>query len=312
MPESSRVTVGIVTRNRPESLRRCLSSLTVLGERLGEVIVVDDNGDLPVADIVSEVRAPSVRFVRQTAREGYIVARNLIVREASNDAVLLMDDDAALLPDGGFEEALGVFEAHPRIGSVACAMAEIDGSAWHASMQPAPVDYTCYVTAYIGFAHLVRRSVFLALGGYRESFHFYGEEKDLCLRMLQAGYDVVYTPKARVIHAVDPSGRDRSRYLRYVIRNDCLFALYNEPWPMACASVPVRLMRYFSMSRGLDHRIGDFRWIVGDLVRQLATVLAQRQAVSWATMRRWRRLARTWPAFPSDAAPSVTLGRRLA
>ena len=299
MPEfgRSRVTVGIVTRNRPESLARCLESLTALDDRLADVIVVDDAGDVPLEAAIARAPAGHVRLIRQEGSHGPIVARNTIMREASTDAVLLMDDDAALLPGSGIEEALRVFDAHPRIGSVACAMAEVDGSAWHASMQPAPVDYTCYVTAYIGFAHVIRRSVFLALGGYRESFHFYGEEKDLCLRMLQAGYDVVYTPQARVIHTPDPSGRNRSRYLRYAIRNDCLFALYNEPWPMVCASVPVRLARYFSMSPGLDDRFTGFGWIVGELVRQLPRVLAERRPVSWATMRQWRRLSRTWPAF---------------
>ncbi len=299
MPDSSQppLTVGVVTRNRPDSLERCLASLSVVRDRLVEVIVVDDSGDVPLDAAIARAPAGRVRLIRQHRREGPIVARNTIMHAATTDAVLLMDDDAALLADGGIEDALRVFESDPRIGSVACAMAEADGSPWHASMQPAPVDYACYVTAYIGFAHIVRRSIFLALGGYRESFHFYGEEKDLCLRMLHAGFHVVYTPQARVIHTPDPSGRDRSRYLRFAIRNDCLFAFYNEPWPMVLVSVPLRLVRYFSMSRGLSGRLRGFGWIVAELVRRLPRVIAERRAVSWATVREWRRLARTWPAL---------------
>jgi GT2 family glycosyltransferase len=205
-----------------------------------------------------------------------------------------MDDDAALLPGDEIDEALRVFEGDPRIGSVACAMAEADGSPWQASMQPAPVDYTCYVTAYIGFAHLIRKSVFLGLGGYRESFHFYGEEKDLCLRMLQAGFNVVYTPRARVIHTPDPSGRNPARYVRYAIRNDCLFALYNEPLPVLFVSMPIRVARYFKMSRGLHDR-GGFLWIMRELARELPAIARGRRAVSWATFTRWRQLSRTWP-----------------
>src|SRR5262249_47200183 len=159
------------------------------------------------------------------------------------------------------------------IGAVACAMAEPNGEPWHVSMQPAPVDYTCYVASFIGFAHLVRRSVFLRLGGYRESFHFYGAEKDLCIQLLQARYDVVYMPSVRVIHDLDPGGRNRSKYVRYVVRNDCLFALYNEPWFMIPVSLPVRLARYFTMSHGLPDRARAFRWIVTELARQMPTVL---------------------------------------
>jgi GT2 family glycosyltransferase len=290
------VTVGIVTRNRPESLGRCLASLSVLGDAIVDVIVVDDSGDVPLDSVIERGPLGRVRLIRQAGSEGPIVARNRIMREATTEMVLLMDDDAALLPDGRIADALQLFKAQPRIASVACAMAERDGSLWHVGMQPAPVEYTCYVAAYIGFAHFIRRSMFLDVGGYRESFVFYGEEKDLCIRLLQAGYDVVYAPHVRVIHDRDPSGRSTARYLRYVIRNDCLFALYNEPWPLLVVSVPVRLSRYFRMSRGVDDP-GGFRWIVHELWRTLPELVAQRTPVSWATLARWRRISRTFPAF---------------
>ena len=49
MPEHMALTVGITTRNRPQSLLRCLASLDLLGDSLAEVIVVDDSSDVPVA-----------------------------------------------------------------------------------------------------------------------------------------------------------------------------------------------------------------------------------------------------------------------
>ena len=147
-------------------------------------------------------------------------------------------------------------------------------------MQPSPVDYRCYVPAYIGCAALLRRSAFVKLGGYQESFHFYGEEKDYCLRLLDAGYDVVYLPDARVAHVPDPAGRSDSRYLRYVIRNDCLSALYNEPLPMAVITAPIRLARYAAMHRHSgDDDPGGLRWIVGELIAAMPAVWRDRRAI---------------------------------
>jgi GT2 family glycosyltransferase len=299
-PVMSRVTVGVVTKNRPASLRECLESLAMIGDILAEVIVVDDTSDVAIdgalADLPASV-AEQLRVIRQPRHEGYIVARNTIMREASTDYVLLMDDDAALLSRTSIVDALRLLDAHPHVGAIACAMAERDGSPWHPAMQPAPVDYTCYVPTFIGFAHILRRRLFVELAGYRESFHFYGEEKDYCLRMLDAGFDIIYMPSARVVHAPDPAGRSQSKYIRYVIRNDCLFALYNEPLPLALLTVPLRLGRYLSMSRGFDDR-GGFAWIVRELVRQLPSIIGGRRPVSWTTVRQWRRVGRTWPAFP--------------
>ncbi len=313
MPDAhNRVTVGVVTRNRPDALRACLASLVALGDALAEVIVVDDSGAVPLDAALAAAPVGITRVIRQRHDEGYIVARNAIVRAASTEAVLLMDDDAALIADGGILDALRLLGECPRIGAVACAMAEPNGEPWRASMQPAPVDYTCYVASFIGFAHLVRRSVFLNVGGYRESFHFYGEEKDLCIQLLESGFDVVYMPGVRVIHDLDPNGRNRSKYVRYVVRNDCLFALYNEPWPMLIVSVPVRLMRYFAMSRGLADRAAAFAWIVGDLARRVPAVIRGRRPVSWSTIRRWRHLVRTSPPFQRGGADVAALTSRVA
>ena len=299
-PAGSRLTIGVVTRNRPASLGECLRSLTALGETLAEVIVVDDTSDVSIdsafADLPPAI-ADKLRVVRQNGNEGYIVARNRTMREASTDYVMLMDDDAALIEGGAIRDAVRLLDDHPRVGAIACAMAERDGSPWHPATQAAPVDYTCRVPTYIGFAHILRRRLFVELGGYRESFHFYGEEKDYCLRLLDAGFDIVYVPSARVIHAPDPSGRNRSRYVRYVIRNDCLFALHNEPLPLVLVTLPIRLGRYVSMTRGFDDR-GGFMWIVRELARQLPSIIGSRRPVSWATVRQWRRVGRTWPAFP--------------
>jgi GT2 family glycosyltransferase len=247
--------------------------------------------------------AAKLRVIRQTEHEGYIVARNTIMRTASTDYVLLMDDDAALLSGDTILDALGVLDAHPRIGAIACAMAERDGSPWQPAMQPAPVDYPCHVPAFIGFAHILRRALFTELGGYRESLHSYGEEKDYCLRMLDAGFDSVYLPNARVVHAPDPAGRSQSKYVRYTIRNDCLFALYNEPLPLPLLSVPLRLLRYLRMARN-DR--GGFGWIMSALVRRLPSIWRERRPVKWSTLRRWRSLRKTWPVWvPGVGSPRL-------
>jgi GT2 family glycosyltransferase len=299
-PTPDRLTVGITTRNRLPSLVRCVKSLALLGDLASRVIVVDDASDEPVAGPLAAAfphLAGTLQVVRRDAGGGYIAARNSIMQLAATEYVLSLDDDAYLIDGEGIGRALALMERHPSVAAVACAQAEADGSPWPAGMQPAKVSYACDVAAFIGFASVIRRSAFFEVGGYREPLHFYGEEKDLSVRLWNAGYRVVYMPDVRVAHVVDPSGRSPSRYVRYAIRNDCLFALYNEPLPVAVVSVPLRLARYFSMSRGHSDP-GGFRWIVRDVARLLPSVLRDRRPVSWKGFLHWRHVQRTVPAFP--------------
>jgi GT2 family glycosyltransferase len=300
------ITVGITTRNRRGSLLRCLAALALVEDIVDEVVVVDDTSDQPLGDLAAEVPpaiARKLRVIVQPDRQGYIVARNALVKLARNECVLLLDDDAYVIDASAIRVAVAVLGRHREVGAVAFAQAEADGAAWPAAMQPSPATRACIVPAFIGFAHLLRRSVFLQLGGYLEPLHFYGEEKDYCLRMLDAGYPVVYVPDARVAHVPDSAGRSASRYLRYVIRNECLSALYHQPLPLPLATVPLRLVRYVSMRRhGRVDDPGGLSWILRELARALPSAYRNRRPVAWRTFVRWRRLRVSPPPFPVPSA----------
>ena len=286
------LTVGVTTRNRPRALDRCLTSLACLADLDPEVIVFDD-GSSPSAAANLDARAlpMRIRIIRDESAPGYIVGRNRLVREAHGLAVLLLDDDASILDRGAVEAALAVLGSDPDVGAIAFAQADASGRPWSANMQPSPGSTPCYVPSFIGFAHLVRKDVFLALGGYRERFVFYGEEKDFCLRLIESGLHTVYLPDARVAHEPDPAGRDTRRYLRYVTRNDCLHALYNEPLGRVAWVLPARAFLYFRMRRawGVSDPWG-WLWIAREIALNLPSVAHERRPVSARTVELWRRL----------------------
>jgi hypothetical protein len=47
---------------------------------------------------------------------------------------------------------------------------------------------------------------------------------------------------------------------------------------------------------------GGVRWILGQLMRELPDVWRNRRPVSWATLREWRRLARTVVPYQAGSA----------
>jgi len=286
------LTVGITTRDRPAALARALASLACIAHLDPEILVFDDASTVPVGASAPEGSLGArVRVIRSDSAAGYIVGRNRMVREARGSFVLLMDDDAALIDGQAIERAVAALERDPALGAIAFAQAEVDGRPWDDRMQPGRGGVAAWVPCFVGFAHLLRRDLFLALGGYRERFVFYGEEKEFCLRLLDAGYRTLYLPEARVVHNIEPAGRSGPRYLRYVTRNDCLNAMYNEPLYRLAWLLPARLALYFRMRRAwsIDDPRG-WAWVLRELARNAAGVLRDRHPVSRATRREWRRL----------------------
>jgi GT2 family glycosyltransferase len=289
---TARLSIGITTRDRPESLRRCLRSLQLVSHLSPEVLVFDDGSVVPVSQQIAGAALPvPVRVIRDDRAPGYIVGRNRLVREASAPIVLLMDDDAALFDNGAIDRGIRLLESDSTLGAIAFAQADAEGTPWDDSMQQRHSRQASLVPSFIGFAHLLRHDVFARVGAYRESFEFYCEEKDFCLRLMDAGYRVVYLPDALVMHQPDPSGRCRQKYLRYLTRNDCLNALYNEPWRRLIWILPAKFALFFRMRRTLQ--VDDpwgWAWVLRELCGSAGAVMRDRRPVSTATVELWKRL----------------------
>lgn len=291
------ISIGITTRNRAASLRACLQSIvSVLGDG-HDVMVFDDHSDEPVeAQLAAAGNAAAVRVLRDRGQRSYIFGRNALMREARHELVLLLDDDTVLLHADAVRRAAAVLERDPAVAAVAFAQAEAGGRPWPEGMQAGRGQVACGVSAFIGFAHMLKRSVFHAVGGYQDRLVFYGEEKELCFRLLAAGHRVVYLPDALVAHLADPGGRDPRRYVRYVIRNDYLCSFYNDPWPLVALGVPVRFLRYRRMaSRIPGGDPGGLAWLCRELWAERPSIRASRRPLTWAQVREWRRLKQCPP-----------------
>jgi GT2 family glycosyltransferase len=96
-----------------------------------------------------------------------------------------------------------------------------------------------------GSCMLARRSALAEVGGFDEGFFLYEEDVDLCVRLRNAGWQVVFTPSAEVVHhlgvsmATDP-WRSRLEYHRSHLRfyrkhNGPLQTLLLRGWLLAGA-----------------------------------------------------------------------------
>jgi GT2 family glycosyltransferase len=275
-------TVVITTRNRKEDLRTCLRSVITQTAR-PEVVVVDDASSDGTPEMV-RAEFPGVQFVAHREMHGYIRGRNEAARLATGDVIVSLDDDAAFSSDRIVADALECLD-DKRVAAVA--IPYIDVNRHPTVRQAAPDRQSTYVTeSFIGTAHAIRRSLFLELGGYREALFHQGEESDLCVRLLEAGY-VVRLGAGAPIHHFESPRRDFRRMDHYGPRNAILFAWQNVPMPSAIVQMPATivgvLVHTFNPSRLLT-RIG------GVLDGLASCVRLERAPVSNRVYRLWRRM----------------------
>ena len=191
--------IVVPTRNRCDMLRDCL---VAAGRQTVpvELIVVDDGSEDGTADMM-HAEFPQAIYRR-------------------------FDDDAVLVSPRTVEQTLAEFDG-PRIGAVGIPFVNI--RVGPRVLQRAPDDVQPWVQhTFVGAAHAVRRDAFLAVGGYREHFFYMGEEGDLTLRMLAAGW-VTRLGQADPIEHHESPRRVTARADFCGRRNDVLFAMHNVP-----------------------------------------------------------------------------------
>jgi GT2 family glycosyltransferase len=293
--QSKPLTIGITTRNRPDDLLRTVVSLAHVAALVREILVVDGGSEPPTepglrAALPADFPIP-VHVIRFDPDPGFILSRNRIVQRATTEFVLNLDDDIELLSADAVSAALAVIRGDRAVAAIAFAQANPDGSPWPPGSQPSRSEVPAEVPSYIGFAHLLRRDVFLQLGGYRSHFHYGAEEKEFCLRLLDAQWKVVYLPEARIVHFTSAVGRDSRRWLRMNARNQLLADLMNLPALLVPPYVAWHVVQYFYMRRIC--RIADpwgFWWVLRETVRMLPQALHDRKAIHFGTYRRWQAL----------------------
>ena len=78
---------------------------------------------------------------------------------------------------------------------------------------------------------MVRREVLAQVGGFDEGYFMYSEELDLCRRIKEAGWQIVYLPTAQIIHHEGKSSEQvvAARHIRFQTSKVRYFRKFHGP-----------------------------------------------------------------------------------
>jgi glycosyltransferase involved in cell wall biosynthesis len=209
------ISVVINTYERAASLRKTLDGLARLDDRRFEVIVVNGPSQDDTEAVLAEY-AGRVRVARCSDRN-LSRSRNIGIRAAAGDLVAFTDDDA--YPDPAWlDEVAAAFDddevaaaggpvydhtgAHLQSKYITVNRIGMGSSV---SDPPNPTPYLArplgalFVTL-IGVNSMFRRDRLVAIGGFDETYDYFLDETDVCVRLLDAGWVVRALERGFVYH----------------------------------------------------------------------------------------------------------------
>lgn len=270
-----RVAVVVVTRNRCHELMATLGHLRTLPENPRVVVV--DNASVDGTTEAVRSRFPEVEMVSLDENLG-AAGRNVGVGRVNTPYVAFSDDDSWWTADS-LSRAADLFDSHPRLGLLAARTLvgleeREDPICAEMSNGPLPAEPDLPGPPVLGFlacASIVRRSAYLAVGGFNPHLLIGAEEQLLATDLAAAGWGLAYVDDV-VTHHYPSAIRDASVKRRLAIRNDLWFAWLRRP---ASTAIGYTLQ----VVRGGPYKDPDFRAGLLGALRGLPWAIRERRVV---------------------------------
>ena len=221
-----RISVVVPTRNRPDHAAPCAGSILDNAGDAYELLVIDQSDDdateIALAAFNSDRR---FRYVRSSDR-GASAARNAGIAQSTAPIIAFTDDDCRASADW-IQQILALFEREPDAALVFGKVSipkSLKGKGFAAEFDPSQRSYYQQMPPAdaawgLGANMIARRSLFAHVGtfdpllGPGAPFRA-GEECDLAIRALAAGYKIVNAGEIAVLHLGVREGDEAAKLMR--------------------------------------------------------------------------------------------------
>jgi len=233
------IDIIIVNYNSADYLLKCLESIYAdLGKMTVNVTIIDNSfqkNRVQIADIY-----PQVAIIQNPSNVGFAAAINQGIKKSNSKYLLFLNPDTKI-ESGFFHPMINYMETHLDTGILGPRILDTDGTvqgsarafpnaltALYGRSSPLtryfpnnPVSRANIMTIGIngkapmevnwvsGACMMVRRQAIEEVGPMDEHFFMYWEDADLCKRMWEKGWKVIYLPEVSLYHHIGKSSDSR-------------------------------------------------------------------------------------------------------
>ena len=221
-----KISIIIANCDHADDLRKCITSIQKLTTyKNWEIIIVENNSiEIATRDYYQELQQlENIKIVTWEAKNGefnYSAINNYGAKFATGEYILLLNNDTEVISADWIQEML-MFAQRTDVGAVGAKLYYFDDTIQHAGIgigiltlaghyhrgfdrcdfgYMGRLIYAHNVSAVTAACMMIRRNVWKEVGGLDETFQVAFNDVDLCMRIRQAGYLIVWTPYAELYH----------------------------------------------------------------------------------------------------------------
>ena len=231
-PKNIKLSVVILCWNDEGVIHDAIRSIYEKTRAVDFEIIVSDNGSAEgcIEGIRKAFPYPNLRIVENRANLGFAKGNNAGIEASRGEYILILNPDT-WMHEATLDKFVGFADQHPEAGAFGCRVLHPDGS-YHPSAMVAPTVGRFWMLALgldrlAGFCSALRGIAYPGwygdterevdwqsgccvmfrgkllkeeLRGFDPQFFYQNEEVDLCKRVWDAGYKILFTPDAQITH----------------------------------------------------------------------------------------------------------------
>jgi GT2 family glycosyltransferase len=224
-----KLSIIILCWNDLEVIVNCLQSIYDSTHSTEFEVIVSDNGSVDGSVECIRKRFPQVHVIENGTNLRFAKANNIGIRVSKGEYILILNPDT-IIHDGTLDKLVMFADQHAEAGAFGCRVLNPDGT-YQVSGRPfvslrgeliaalrlRPLGYFSdwflsdsytgwkgetrrMVDWHSGCFILIRGDLLKRLGGFDEQFFYYYEDMDLCRRIWESSYAIIYTPEVTITH----------------------------------------------------------------------------------------------------------------
>jgi len=223
-----KIDIIVPTYNRPKDLEKFVTEIQKQTYKDFKVHIIDDCGDINIKHLIPQNNA-KFHFERLAKNGGQANARNHALKKSNSEIVIFMDDDAWFLNSDALYEIVNYYKNN---SSISCLMFDVQEPNRELLSKRNHLNDMQEIGEFIACGVSFRRKPLERIGGYSKSFHSYGEETELSMRLIDKGYKLFFGKRIKLFHNYIPKDRDIIWFKRFkfnTVRNDLMIVLMKYP-----------------------------------------------------------------------------------